>query len=150
MVGGDDRAQAFVIAVVENLKELFLCPRRCILGAEVVQNQQWYVAHILKTLVVGDFTGRVKGCAQMIKQIRHDGEECSTALVRDVVVGDGCRKVRFARATAPHEEEPRFAEAMRVGGVAERDGTGLGYITVDSRVKVLERLPFKRAKVPDP
>src|SRR5947209_7309229 len=73
-VGGDDRGQAVVVAIVEYLVELLDGPGSGLLGPEVIDDEEVDRAYLLEALVVGDVASGGVGGTQLVEQIGGDGE----------------------------------------------------------------------------
>ena len=125
-VGGDDRRQLGVVAVVEDLEELFLRPGRRVLRAEVVEDEHRRVAHLLEQHVVGHLAVRAVGGAQVVEEVGHDDEQRRLAAL-DAAVGDRGGDVGLAGAGGAVDEQPAlrlFGEGAGVGDEAR--GTARG------------------------
>ena len=61
--------------MIEQLKELFLRPGTAVLRTQIIENQQWCVAHLFKKLVIADVAVGTEGGTQVIEQIGHDHEQ---------------------------------------------------------------------------
>jgi hypothetical protein len=120
-VGGDDGGEAVVVAVVENLVELFDGPGGRLLGSEVVNDEEVGGAYLLEALVIGDVGSGGVGSAELVEEVGGNGEVDLHAVVLDDVVGDGGGEVGLAATVAAEEEEPAFG----VGG--EFDSSGVGF-----------------------
>ena len=69
-IGSGDNGRKFgIVAMVEELVELFLHPGCYRLGANIIQHQQRGSTDLLKTPVICDGTVWAEGGAQMIEQI---------------------------------------------------------------------------------
>ena len=118
---GYDSGQGVVVAVVDNLEQLFLGPRRRAVSAKVVENQHRHVAHLLEQLVVGELAVGGVGGPQVVQKIGHHDEE-GGLLPLDAAVGNGRGQVGLAAAGRPGENQP----ALGVLGVGRRLWQGLG------------------------
>ncbi len=54
LVRGNHRGQLFVVAMIEELIELFPSPRCRLLGTQIIKNQQMGIADLLESFVVGN------------------------------------------------------------------------------------------------
>src|SRR5579859_1351154 len=61
-VASDDCGHAQVIAVVEQLEELLICPGGTLLCPQIIENQQLGLAHLGEELVINLCRGWCKGC----------------------------------------------------------------------------------------
>ena len=107
LVGGDHRWQACAVAMVEQLKEFFLRPRRAALGAQVIQDEQRRVAQLLKEFIIAHFALRVIGGAQMVKQIGNDHKDGWFAHCH-ARIGNRRRQMGFATAIGAGDHQPAF------------------------------------------
>jgi hypothetical protein len=129
LIGSDNCGQLGIVAVVEQLEELLLCPGRGALAAQIVQNQQTGGAHLLEGLVVLDFAVGAKGGAQVVEQIGHDDENGGLVPVQPFI-GDGRGQMGLATAVAAGQDQPAFRVLgkghSRVVGPAQSSLAGLG------------------------
>ena len=105
VIGGNYSRQTGVIAMVEDLEELFLGPGGAALGAQIIKNEQGGVAHLVKPFVVRRRAIGRKGSAQVVQQVRDDDKEHRQPAL-DGPVGNGCRQVGLAAAILAKQDEP--------------------------------------------
>ena len=113
----DDRGQAHVEAVVDDLEQLLLRPRRRRLRAQIVEDEDGRVADALEQLVVAHLGAGAVGGAQVVEEVGHDHEKRRLAAFDDAVHSCG-GDVRFAAAAGAGEQHPavgRLGEGARVG-----------------------------------
>ena len=111
-----DGRQASVVAMVDELEQLLLGPRRRALRTQVVKDEHRRGAHLLEELVIAHRGVRPVGGAQMVEQVRHDDEQRRRPQLQ-AAIGDGGGDVRLAAAGRADEHEPAlrvFCERLRV------------------------------------
>ncbi len=99
--------QLAVEAICQQLVKLFPGPRRAGLNAEIVQNQQRRISHLVEEFIVGNLTVGAEGRAQMVEKVGGGDIESGETMI-NALVGDGCRQVRFATAAGASKDEPPF------------------------------------------
>src|SRR5579884_1401326 len=104
-VSRDDGRQTAIIAMVEDLVELFLRPRGRRLRAEVIHDQEWRVTNRLEQLVVRYVTARAEGRAQVIQQVGSDNKDCRLA-GREAMVCYCGGQVRLAGPEGAVNQQP--------------------------------------------
>src|SRR5436190_1736372 len=105
--------------MVDYLEQLLSCPRCSVLCAKIIKNKKRNIPYILKSLVISDAIrrGGIECRPQMVKKVGDNREECPSALVGNVVVGDGSGEMSLSSATTTHEEKPWFARTVRIGSI---------------------------------
>src|SRR5438132_6142804 len=106
-IGGEDSGQLRVIAVVDELKELFLRPWSSALYAEVVENEDGRRADELEQFVVAHIAAGLIGRAKVIEEVWDDHEERRDAGLK-AAASDSGGEVRLAAAAGAGEDEPAF------------------------------------------
>lgn len=67
LVGGNHGWELLVVPVIEDLIELLACPRRRVLGPEVVEYQKLCPSNRVEPLVIGDTVARVERGPKVIE-----------------------------------------------------------------------------------
>ena len=100
------------VAVIQDLEQLFLRPRRAALRSEIVEDQQRRRLDGLEQIVVRDVAARCERGSQMVEQIGHDGEEDLDPEL-DLAIGNRRREMRLAARRRACQQHP----ARRLLGV---------------------------------
>ena len=116
-VGGNHRWQTVDIAIVDNLKELFLSPRGGVVSSEVIQHEQPGFANLVEPLFEAGF-GVVVAEAQGIEQVGHSQKQ-SWHAHRDREVGDSRCQVGLAAAIAALQDQPAMRRLGKTLGLVE-------------------------------
>src|SRR5438046_7562335 len=103
-IGGEDGGQLRVVAVVDELKELFLRPGSRALYAEVVENENGCGPNELEQLVVAHVAAGLVGRAKVIEEVRHDHKERRHAGL-DTATADGGGEGSLTAAAGAGEDE---------------------------------------------
>ncbi len=114
-IGGDHERQLVCVAVIDDLKEFLGGPGGRVLGAQIVQHEQFDVSDFVKALIERCVGCRIR-CPQPIQQIGN-GEEDGCHTVFNAGVGDGGAQMGLPAAVGAHQDEPplrRGGELLRL------------------------------------
>ncbi len=121
LVRRHNRRKLLVVAVIDQLIELFTRPWSRLLSAEVIEHEESSILDLLKTLVVSDTVLRIESRPQLIEQVGHDPEIDPNVALIDHMIGDRCCQVGFAYTTVTVKKKPTF-RVLRIAhrGVVRR------------------------------
>ena len=135
----DDGRQAAVVAMVEQLVQLFLGPGGGAFRAQVVEDEQRGFADFVEAFVVRGGAVGVERSPQVIEQVRHDHKKGRFA-AHGNFVGDGGCQVGFAAAVSTGEGDPIAWLGGKVASEGERAFEVFGLVTVEFMFARVERV----------
>jgi len=101
--------------MIQQLVQLLLSPWRAGLSAHIVQDEHRGIAYKFKELIIGHFTARAEGRAQVVKEVG-SGDIESGAVVLDAVIGNGGGKVGLAGAGGTSQDQPTSGLVSKCSG----------------------------------
>ena len=104
-----------VIAVVEDLIELFGRPWRRMLCSKVIKHEDAGISDLLESLVIGRRLVRRKRGSQIVEQIRHNSKEREKPLILEQVVRNSCSKMGLPASVLTDQQNP----AVRIPCIVE-------------------------------
>ena len=135
--------------MVDDLKELLLGPRRAVVRADVVQNENGDVLDLIEHLVVGEFRVICVAAPELVEQVRDKGEEDRVSLRHQTVGGSGTKTGLAGTVAAREEERPvrRLGEGPRCTQRSVVAGVGFGADAGAGRGQRLEGDVVEHAEV---